>query len=267
MFLRTTFTVPAGWEQRRLILSTETAHYKIKVWLNGSYVGDHLSFIEPLEMDLTDHVKSGANTLVVYTGAQSLYGERRYAGGARGIREIWALMGDVYLKSVPQVYVKDVWVIPRWRDAVIEVRAWFVNTTRRKCQITLNHKALLSGAERFDCGSRTLELKPGGRAEVRIEKPWIDPLPWEIGGKYGDPTLYQLASTITAAGAVIDQCFTRFGFREFWKTRFDYFLNGRRIFVQGDVLARHQPSYTRTWYMLLFTLLRENENELDRLRL
>jgi hypothetical protein len=249
MYLRTHFTLPENWSGKRLLICTDRAEYKIKIWLNDKLVSEALyGWMIPLQVDLTKYVKPGVNTLMVYAGRAWLYGEGQ-------TDETWGLQGDVYLKSVPPVYVEDAWVIPHWRTATLETRTRITNMTGQVQKVSLNQKAILNGRIRKDFGDTVVEIPSNTTIEVKQEKPWADPECWDVG----KPVLYQLASTLSQNGKSIDQHFQRFGYREFWKSKFDYWLNGKRFFVQGDV-ADNLPSPTRQYFTLFFTLLRNTSN-------
>ncbi len=249
MYLRTRFTLPKDWSGKRLLICTDRAEYKIKIWLNGTLASEGLyGWMAPLQADLTKYVKPGVNTLMVYAGRAWLYGEGQ-------TEETWGLQGDVYLKSVPQVYVDDTWIIPHWRTATLETRTFITNTTDQPQKVTLNQKAILNGWIRRDFGNTVVEVPANTTIEVKQEKPWTDPECWEVG----KPVLYQLASTLIQNGVPADQHFQRFGYREFWKSKFDYWLNGKRFFIQGDVVD-NIPSPTRQYMTLFFSLLRNTSN-------
>src|SRR5690606_1547505 len=60
-----TVTLPAGWAGRRVLLKFGAVDYQAKVWLNGQLLGDHEGGSTPFGFDVTDHLTSGENTLVV----------------------------------------------------------------------------------------------------------------------------------------------------------------------------------------------------------
>ncbi len=252
MYLRTRFTLPKDWSGRRVLICADRAEYKIKIWLNGTLVSEGLyGWTVPLQVDLTKYVKPGVNTLMVYAGRGWLYGEGQS-------EETWGLQGDVYLKSVPDVYIDDVWVIPHWRTATLETRTSIINATDQPQKVSLSQKAILNGRIRREFGETMVEVPANATFEVKQEKPWSDPECWDVG----KPVLYRLASTLIRNGTPLDQHFQRFGYREFWKSKFDYWLNGKRFFIQGEIFCGTPslPSFTRQYFTLFFTLLRNTAN-------
>jgi hypothetical protein len=255
MYLRTKFTLPKDWNGRRLLLSADMIQYKVKIWVNGQLASEGFyGWVVPLEVDLTKFAKPGENTLMLYCGRAWLY-----PGGYGASQETWGPYGDVYLKSVPSVYVSDAWVISHWRQATIETRTSITNTAGEPRTVTLNQKAVLGGRISRDLGDMPVTVPAHSTLEVKRTNPWSDPQPWGIGGPYGRPVMYHLVSTIIENGKPVDQHFQRFGYREFWKSKFDYWLNGKRFFVQGDVGYSTQTG-SRHIYHTLFTLTRNLSN-------
>jgi hypothetical protein len=250
MFLRTRFVLPEGWKNRRCILRGELAHFKVKVWLNGQLVWDRpCRWTKPLEIDLTSHAKPGENILQVFVGRESLSREtiwHEYIGPGA----MWGLMGDVNLIDVPDVYVSDVWVIPNWRQAKL--------VTKSRIRITVLRQIVRDGRIKLEGPPQEIQLTPGKTTKIENELPWADPECWEVG----NPALYHLVTTVMEDGKVIDRHFQRFGFREIWKSKFDLWLNGKRLFLQGDLLLRPNvsPSSSRHFLTLWFTILRETAN-------
>ena len=83
---------------------------------------------------------------------------------------------------------------------------------------------------------------------------------WGIGGKYGRPVLHHLVTTVRDGPKLADRHVTRFGFREFWKEGFHFYLNGRRIFIQGDNIGSRSNSSRPEQVIWQHLLRRDNIN-------
>ncbi|MHA2069346.1 MAG: sugar-binding domain-containing protein, partial [Candidatus Thorarchaeota archaeon] len=59
------FTVPEDMEGNECILRLNAVDYIGEAWINGVYLGRHEGFFAPFEFRVTDHLKSGANIVVV----------------------------------------------------------------------------------------------------------------------------------------------------------------------------------------------------------
>ena len=100
---RRTFTVPAGWEGRRVVLCIEGAISFYYAWINGQYIGCNQDSKTAAEWDITDLLTKGENTI-------SLEVYRWSAGAYFECQDFWRLSGierDVYLYSTPSTYIAD----------------------------------------------------------------------------------------------------------------------------------------------------------------
>jgi beta-galactosidase/beta-glucuronidase len=65
VWYRKTFTVPAEYEGKRLLLHFGAVDYDSKVWVNGKLVTTHEGGHTPFHADITDVLRTGENTVVV----------------------------------------------------------------------------------------------------------------------------------------------------------------------------------------------------------
>ncbi|MCT2584365.1 AbfB domain-containing protein [Actinophytocola gossypii] len=65
MFYRRTFTVPSGWDGRRVKLNFGAVTWEARVWVNGVLVGTHTGGFDPFAFDITDALRDGANEIIV----------------------------------------------------------------------------------------------------------------------------------------------------------------------------------------------------------
>jgi beta-galactosidase len=100
---RTTFSLDAGWEDRRTILSFEAVDSNCTVWVNGQEVGYSQDSRLPAEFDITPFVVPGENTLAVQV--------MRYCDGTYlECQDMWRASGiqrDVILYSKPKIGIED----------------------------------------------------------------------------------------------------------------------------------------------------------------
>lgn len=100
---RRSFTVPADWKGRRVVLCVEGAISFYYAWVNGEYLGCNQDSKTAAEWDITDKLKEGENTV-------SLEVYRWSAGAYYECQDFWRLSGierDVYLYSTPATYIAD----------------------------------------------------------------------------------------------------------------------------------------------------------------
>ncbi len=100
---RRTFTVPASWKDRRVVLCCEGVISFYYVWVNGIFIGYNQGSKTAAEWDITDKLQEGDNTI-----ALEVY--RWSAGAYLECQDMWRLSGierDVYLYSTPKQYIAD----------------------------------------------------------------------------------------------------------------------------------------------------------------
>lgn len=76
LWYKRTFEVPAGWNGKRVLLHFGAVDWEATVFVNGKELVTHRGGSDPFSVDLTDHLRPGANEIVVRvwdptdTGAQ-----------------------------------------------------------------------------------------------------------------------------------------------------------------------------------------------------
>jgi len=103
---RTTFTVPPTWSERQVFLHFGAVKSAMYLWVNGRPVGYSQGSKLPAEFDVTDHVRTGENTLAVevYRWSDGSYLE---------CQDFWRISGierDVFLWAAPALHLRDFFV-------------------------------------------------------------------------------------------------------------------------------------------------------------
>ncbi len=61
---QTTFDLPWGWRDQRILVRFNAVSYMTEVWLNGEHLGEHEGGYLPFTFDITDRVQDTGNVLV-----------------------------------------------------------------------------------------------------------------------------------------------------------------------------------------------------------
>jgi beta-galactosidase len=105
---RRSFTVPASWHDRRVVLQFGSIRSAGWVWVNGREAGFAKGSKTPAEFDVTDLLRPGENTVSV-----QIY---RFSDGSYlEDQDYWKISGierDVFLYAVPATHISDYWVHP-----------------------------------------------------------------------------------------------------------------------------------------------------------
>ena len=225
-------TIPPAWQGRRLFLCVGGVHRYAKVWVNGSFLGEHIGYLSPFEYEITGLVEPGAEAAIAIcvdseqrwdvdtlTGCFDLIDYMdTYWGG------IW---GHVTLEARSKAYLENLFVQPE--------------TSPPGCRVS----AVLSGdASAYD--GVQLEVVDSNGAAVAREKSPLQEARCEGGevalhaGMAGaslwspaTPVLYTARVSLLRNGEVVDRVEARFGLRTIEIRGAHVLLNGKRIFLHG----------------------------------
>lgn len=198
---------------------------KLQVFVNGKKCGDYRGWMGEIQFPLTG-LKPGENTLELFWERDPLGNHANMTSG---------ILGDLYLDFTSPVKMSDVWVKPGWRQAKLSLKSEIENRTGEEQRVTVKQYAARDGRIKLEFPAVEKVLPPHQTVSFENAETWADPKCWGIGGKYGDPDLYDLVSDVYRDGKLIDRYVQPFGFREFWIHGTDFYLNGKRIILQGDL--------------------------------
>jgi hypothetical protein len=145
------------------------------------------------------------------------------------------LLGDLFVEYLPAVSVDGVAIKTSWERAEIAVKTELANKTTRAVDLDVRPKVVEKGRVRLTLPPVRVTVGAGETAVAESRSGWADPKMWGPGGRYGQPDLYELVSDVYVDGRLVDRHRETFGFREFRIFHTDFFLNGKRIVLQGDV--------------------------------
>lgn len=225
------FSVPPGWEGRRIILKFERITMNGTIFLNGEKIGRQGEW-DDAKWDITGLVKrDGDNLLAVrvdafleeemkfFLGAEMTV-EKKVTASLRGITQ------DVWLKSYPRgVVVSDVFIQTSVRQKELTVRVALFNPDGEKGAVDMyvTVSPVQNGSKKKFTSDRI--MLTGEKTQiVTARKPWNAPVLWDINNPY----LYELAVSLVKKNEKIDETIpARFGFREIW-------IEGRNVILNGN---------------------------------
>ena len=260
-WLRKTFRIPKGWQDKRLVLHFEAVAGDCVVLVNGQEVCRNFDSHLPFEADVTDavHLK-GENELLVGVRHSRLFDKSHpvytkmgatYPPGSNtdNLIGIWQ---DVFLQALPQVHITDVFVQP-WLDrGELRLEVTVANLSGKKKKITLGGEVkewlnqagtdVLSAPEpRWQLGKTALSLAEtaqvtlaaGESRTVVLTQPVAD---GQLACWSPDaPNLYTVLLDVRGRKQTYDRKSTRFGWRQFRIVGDEFWLNGKKIQCFGDI--------------------------------
>ena len=225
---RLRFTVPRTWKGKRVRFFFEMIDAAHSVSVNGRMIhqSDYLSVCETV--DATDCIAYGLeNELTVETRAPS--GRTKLASDYSGI------CGDVFVEAVPEDRIESVLVDTSVSKMELSVRTQVSVGEKGKEKSGFSLKGVV-----LDGGKRVMELPAhhlddSGGGNVKIQ--WKDPVLWGYG-EYGSAHLYCLRMELWNGKELADVKHERFGFREFGTCGDKFMLNGKPVFLKGDLYTK-----------------------------
>ncbi|MDD5678176.1 MAG: glycoside hydrolase family 2 TIM barrel-domain containing protein [Kiritimatiellae bacterium] len=245
---RLEFKAPVGWNDGRSIrLDFDGVNHYAKVLLNGQELGEHYGSLTAFGFDITKTIKFGQpNIILVFVQSGKLATQRRgFSDGCvaafRCADRTAGIHRDVYLTCRPLVHVENTFVQTSFRKKEIKIKFWVRNDDVKSRTVDLTALVQKEGKVVLPLGTQALTVPAGVTATLELSKPWADPELWGFG-QWGAPVLYFLKTELSEASKPVDTDYTRFGFREFWCEKGQFWLNGRKIFIVGD-----NPNVSAGW--------------------
>lgn len=219
---RRTFTIPEGWDGRRVVLCAEGVATFYYVWVNGKYLGYNQDSKTAAEWDVTDLLVPGENVV-----ALEVY--RLSAGSYLECQDMWRMSGierDVYLYSTPKAYIADYKVVSpldkvNYKDGELSID---VDIEGAGKGMSIEYRLL------DDIGTVVAKGAEAAVDNVSFKKILPDVKPWSAE----HPNLYTLVMNLKdASGKVIETLGCNVGFKTSEIKNGQFCLNGKPILVKG----------------------------------
>ncbi|HEX9633304.1 MAG TPA: glycoside hydrolase family 2 TIM barrel-domain containing protein [Gemmatimonadales bacterium] len=241
---RRTFTVPDAWRGLRVILHFGSVKSAAFVWVNGREVGFTKGSKTPSEFDVTEHLRTGENTLAV-----QVY--RFSDGDYLEDQDYWKISGlerDVFLYALPTTHIADYWVRPlldsTLRRATLEVDVDVRHASARPME-PVRVVARLLGPDGRPALARPLTADLRGEADTTITLRAVvaNPARWSAEA----PRLYTaVLALVNARGDTTQVVTQRVGFRRVEIKDGLLLLNGTPVTIRGVNRHEHDPWTGRT---------------------
>ncbi len=225
-------TIPAGWRGEDVILHIGAAGSAYHVWVNGEKVGYSEDSKLPSEFDVTRFLRPGRNVVAIQIFRWS-------DGSYLEDQDFWRVSGierSVYLKAVPKLRVRDVFVRAglddRYRDGRLAVDMAVTAGVAATARIVL-----FDGDRQILTRSASVARAAGERSVTLSDAvPGVKPWTAET------PNLYTLVTELLdARGRVLQSTARRIGFRTVALRNGQVTVNGRPITIRGVNRHEHDP--------------------------
>ena len=233
---RKVFSLPSSDKGKSLWIDFDGTFRNSMVWLNGHFLGRHLSGYTSYRYDITQCASyGGKNVLVVYVDPSSFEGWWYEGGGI--YRHVWLNVAEPVHLAPWGTFVTTQLPEPAAQPlpAEVSVASIIANDSSSEAVVTLMTQVLDEKDSVVANISSPARITAGERLGVTNRMTVAQPLLWSIE----TPHLYKLVSLIKRGSKTVDQTETAFGIRTI---RFDvekgFFLNSKPVKIQGT--CNHQ---------------------------
>jgi len=234
---RKTISIPADEPGRRLWLEFDGVYRDSQMWLNGHFLGRHVSGYTSFHYDISDVAKPGTNNLLVVRVDPTQFEGWWYEGGG--------IYRHTRLVSVAPTHVAPwgVHVVVNVSDPGDGIRAdaqLEITTTIANDAAMANRATVLSEVINAD-DAVVATKRTTDRIAAKRNFDFQQPLSLPNANLWScdHPYLYRLRTSVLVSGETVDQITTDFGVRTI---RFDpnhgFFLNGQPVKIKGT--CNHQ---------------------------
>jgi beta-galactosidase/beta-glucuronidase len=221
------FTIPEGWNSRKVILVFEGVMTDTKVWVNGVQAGPiHQGGFYRFEYDITDLLNESPQTNLLEVTVSKVSADY-YVEDAERKADYWVFGGiyrPVYLKSVPQEYID-------WTSIDANAGGSFEAEVHLKNMTTVDSiQGRITSLDGQPLGSVFQASISPGQEQVVLTKSISGHQTWTAE----TPNLYRVTFTLLSDGQEIHTVSDRFGFRTVEvRVNDGVYVNGTRVRLKG----------------------------------
>jgi beta-galactosidase len=245
---RTTLNVPRQWRGRRVMLHIGAAESVLVVYINGALCGIGKDSHLASELDITDHLKPGANLLacLVAKWSDASYIEDQDQWWHGGITR------EVFLWSPGRTYIADVSAIASLSEDLssgsIELKVDVAPDDEQppgwgvRASLFASSTSGRPVVDPIDIAVGASDAQYGTRRQARATIDVRGARVWS----HEEPGLYQLVvSLVDPSGAIVESVSSRVGFRRIEIRDRQFLINGMPVLVRGVNRHDFHPSTGR----------------------
>lgn len=244
---RRTFSLPDGWDEKRVFLHFDGVYSGAYVWVNGKFAGYTEGSNNDAEFDVTAMVRPGENNVSVqvfrWTDGSYLEGQ-----------DMWHMSGihrDVYLFATPKTYVRDHYITStldpttKYTSGSMQVELTVNNRDAAATEKTV--KVSLIGPDGQKTGnSQTAIFSFAAGEREKTATVTFDGLSGLQLWSAESPNLYTV-EIVQYDGNKEEMAFsTKYGFRNIEIKGTLVYINGQRIYFKGTNLQDTHPVHGRS---------------------
>ena len=261
-------SIPANWDKKRVTLNLERCHWETMVYVNGQFCGTRNSLVTAHQFDLTNYLRPGSNTIAVRVDNRIKInlGPNSHSISDHTQTNWNGLVGDLSLVAGSPTYLDDVQVYPSLTDKAIRVTLALHQPRQQtfRGKIRLQARSLQPDSPPLPALEQPVSASADATT-LAVTYPMANARLWDEF----TPNLYTLVVQLTdEQGRVLSENEQPFGMREIGTRGTRITINGRPIFLRGDVecatfpLTGYPPTTEPYWEKIMTTARQYGLNHL-----
>lgn len=223
-----TIRIPAGWDERAVILKLERPHWQTTLYLDGEQVGTRNALQTPHRYALNG-LTAGEHTLTLRVDNRLLVDVGMNAHSVSDhTQSNWnGIAGEISLEARPAAYVESVRIDPDIRTKQARVTVSLAGRTDPASELLLQTETT-DGAPVGE--AVTVKINPGDTAVTATVALGAEA---ELWSEF-TPVVYTMNAELRSAGGT-DTFRSDFGLREFRANGTRFEVNGQPVFLRGTL--------------------------------
>lgn len=223
---RKTLDIPKDKQGEKVYLYFEGVYNRSEVFINGQSLGKRPNGYISFMYDVTPYIKYGQDNVIAVRVDHSQSADSRWYTGSGIYRNVWLVYANPIHIAQWGVYVYPKSVTKK--QATLSVEVEIDNSDVKAADLLITNELLFDGKV-IAKDSRKLQMTAQNNkieTELKVNNPQI----WDLN----NPNLYQLKTTVSDKGKVIDQTITTTGIRNYtFDSNKGFALNGEWMKVKG----------------------------------
>ncbi len=228
---QTQLDIPADQQHKRFYLYFEGVYNRSEVFVNGTSVGKRPNGYVSFMYDITSCAKPGEKNTVSVRVDHSLDADSRWFTGSGIYRPVHLITANPVHIGLWGVYC--ITEINKLGSAQVHVETTIENHWAQNADVVVQHELMDPDGSVVASGGKNVSVSKNADATLSLELKVPEPKLWDLK----TPNLYQLKTTVSMKGQVIDASVTKVGIRSL---TFDpdkgFALNGEWMKVKGGCL-------------------------------
>lgn len=225
---RKTFRAAKSWRDRLVTLEFDGVYMNAEVFVNGVSVGAHSYGFTPFTVELTPHLKLGAENVVAVRVDHSAQPTARFYTGSGIYRHVTLHVTSPLRVAADGVFVTTTALAPN--EATVDVATTLANALDVARQVSAEITLVDATGKRVAQTKRAVPVGPRSETSFSAALKVPQPRPWSPE----TPTLYRAVVRLTDGKELLDEYSTAFGIRTLsWSAERGLELNSSPIELNG----------------------------------